>query len=192
MTSVEILVEGFSVREGPGVWHISSNVTLVQDEGVLLLVDLGAPDRQQALLDALSRHGIKPGNIDFIVLTHLHIDHIGALGLFPGTNIVVPEGTAIGSHLKFCNPTTLHPSSHTFVLRVPGHTMNDIALGLHGDDGTTTVAAGDLFPVDLDPGSLTTAASLSTLAASRRRVLDVADFVVTGHGPVLPVNHPRR
>ena len=191
MTSVEILVDGFSLREGSGVWHISSNVTLVQDEGVLLLVDLGAADRQQALLDALSRHGIEPGDIDFIVLTHLHIDHVGALGLFPGTNIIVPEGTATGSHLKFCNPTTLHPSPHTFVLRVPGHTTNDIALGLHSDDGTTTVVAGDLFPVDLNPDSPITAASLSTLALSRRRVLDIADFIVTGHGPVLPVSHPR-
>jgi glyoxylase-like metal-dependent hydrolase (beta-lactamase superfamily II) len=191
MTSVEILVDGFSLREASGVWHISSNVTLVHDDDILLLVDLGAPDRQQVLLDALNCHGIEPGDIDSIVLTHLHIDHVGALGLFPGTHIILPEGTATGSRLRFCNPTALHPSPHTFVLRVPGHTTNDIALGLHSDDGTTTVVAGDLFPVDLNPDSPITAVSLSTLALSRRRVLDIADFIVTGHGPVLPVNHPR-
>lgn len=179
------------MREAPGVWRISSNVTLVEDEGVLLLVDLGAPDRQQALLDALHRHGMEVGDVDFIVLTHLHIDHVGALGLFPGTRIIVPEGTATGSALKFCNPVTLHPSTHSFVLRVPGHTANDIALGVHGDDGTTTVVAGDLFPVDLDPESPTTATSLTTLGRSRQRILEMADFIVTGHGPVLPVNHDK-
>jgi glyoxylase-like metal-dependent hydrolase (beta-lactamase superfamily II) len=65
----------------------------VQDESVLLLVDLGTPDRQQAVLEALNHRGIEPGDIDSIVLTHLHIDHVGTLGLFPGTSIIVPEGT---------------------------------------------------------------------------------------------------
>lgn len=191
MTSVEILVEGFSLREASGIWHISSNIILVRDDGILLLVDLGAPDQQQALLDALCRRGLTPGNIDVIVLTHLHIDHVGALGLFPGTSIIVPEGIATGSRLRFCNPTTLHPSPHSFVLRVPGHTANDIALGLHGDDGTTTVVAGDLFPLDLNPDSPVTAVSSAALAASRQRVLDMADVIITGHGSILTVNHPR-
>jgi glyoxylase-like metal-dependent hydrolase (beta-lactamase superfamily II) len=100
MTSVEILVEGFALREASGVRRISSNVTLVQDEGVLVLVNLGASDRQQAVLDTLDHRGIEPGDIDSIVLTHLHIDHVGALGLFPGTSIIVPEGTATSSRLK--------------------------------------------------------------------------------------------
>jgi len=97
MTSVDILVEGFAVREASGVWRVSSNVTLVEDEGVLLLVDLGAPDRQQVALEALNHRGIEPADIDSIVLTHLQIDHVGALGLFPGTIIIVPEGRATGS-----------------------------------------------------------------------------------------------
>jgi hypothetical protein len=121
MTSVEILVEGFTLREASEVRRISSNVTLVQDEGVLVLVDLRASDRQQAVLDTLDHRGIEPGDIDSIVLTHLHIDHVGALGLFPGTSIIVPEGTATGSCLMFCNPTTLHLSPHSFVLHVSGH-----------------------------------------------------------------------
>ncbi|MHB8106259.1 MAG: MBL fold metallo-hydrolase [Candidatus Cryosericum sp.] len=191
MTNVEILIQGFASREASGVWRVSSNVTLVQDDGCLILVDLGTPDRQPALSDALSSRGIKPDDIDAIVLTHLHLDHVGALGLFPGTSIIVPEGTAKGSRLRFCNPTTLHPSPHSFILRVAGHTTNDIALGLHGDDGTTTIVAGDLFPLDLDPDSPVTAISSNALTASRKRVLDLADVIVTGHGPMIRVNHPR-
>jgi glyoxylase-like metal-dependent hydrolase (beta-lactamase superfamily II) len=59
-------------------------------------VDLGTPDGQQAVLEALNRRGIEPGDIDSIVLTHRYIDHVGALGLFPGTSIIVPEGTGYG------------------------------------------------------------------------------------------------
>ncbi|MHB8071254.1 MAG: MBL fold metallo-hydrolase [Candidatus Cryosericum sp.] len=189
MTSVELLVEGFARRDGSGIWSASSNVTLVRDDGVVLLVDLSTPDRQPEVLDALHRHGLTPENVDMVLLTHLHVDHVGALSLFPHTRIIVPEGMSQGSRLQFCNPTTLHPSRHTFVLRVPGHTANDIALGLHAEDGRTVIIAGDLFPVSLDPGYPTKAMDQSMLAASRKRVLDMADVIVTGHGPIVTVDH---
>ena len=97
----------------------------------------------------------------------------------------MPEGSAEGSRLQFCNPTTLHPSPHSFVLRVPGHTVNDIALGVRTDDGRLVVIAGDLFPVSLDAAAPTRAQDPSLLAASRKTVLDMADLIVTGHGPIL-------
>jgi glyoxylase-like metal-dependent hydrolase (beta-lactamase superfamily II) len=187
MTSVELLVEGFARRVGPGVWSASSNVTLVQDDGAVLLVDLSAPDREPEVLAALERHGLAPDDVDAVLLTHLHVDHVGALHLFPHTRIIVPEGIAEGSRLQFCNPTTLHPSPHSFVLRVPGHTANDIALGVHADGGRCVVIAGDLFPVSLEPGAPTKAQDPSLLAASRKAVLDMADVVVTGHGPIITV-----
>jgi glyoxylase-like metal-dependent hydrolase (beta-lactamase superfamily II) len=188
MTRVELLVEGFVRRDGAGVWSASSNVTLVHDDGVVLLVDLSTPDRQPEVLDALHRRGLTPEDIDAVLLTHLHIDHIGALSLFPHTRIIVPEGVSQGSRLQFCNPTTLHLSRHTFVLRVPGHTANDIALGLHAEDGRTVIIAGDLFPVSLDPDSPTKALDQPALAASRQRVLEMADVIVTGHGPIVTVD----
>jgi glyoxylase-like metal-dependent hydrolase (beta-lactamase superfamily II) len=188
MTSVELLVEGFARRVKSGVWNASSNVTLVQDDGVILLVDLSTPDRQPEILEALHRHGLAPEDVDAVLLTHLHVDHVGALSLFPHTRIIVPEGVSEGSRLQFCNPTTLYPSPHSFVLHVPGHTANDIALGVHTDDGRTLVVAGDLFPVSLDPDSPTKAQDHSLLAASRKAVLNMADVVVTGHGPIIAVD----
>ncbi|MCX6084440.1 MAG: MBL fold metallo-hydrolase [Caldiserica bacterium] len=100
MTSVEILVKGFPLREASWVWRISSSVTLVQEEDILLLMDLGARDRHQAVLEALNYRGIEPCDIDSIVLTHPHIHHVRALGLFPGTSIIAPEGTAKSSCLR--------------------------------------------------------------------------------------------
>jgi glyoxylase-like metal-dependent hydrolase (beta-lactamase superfamily II) len=150
-------------------------------------VDLSAPDREPEVLAALERHGLAPDDVDAVLLTHLHVDHVGALHLFPHTRIIVPEGIAEGSRLQFCNPTTLHPSPHSFVLRVPGHTANDIALGVHADGGRCVVIAGDLFPVSLEPGAPIKAQDPSLLAASRKAVLDMADVVVTGHGPIITV-----
>ncbi len=192
MISVELLVDGFSRRDRSGMWSVSSNVTLVQDDGVILLVDLGAPDRQPEIIDALHRRELVPDDIDAVLLTHVHIDHVGSLSLFQHTRIILPEGVLQGSVLRFCNPTTLHPSPHSFILRVPGHTANDIALGVHDEDGRTTVIAGDLFPVSLDPDAPTRAMDRSLLAASRKAVLDIADVIVTGHGPIIPVDRRTR
>jgi glyoxylase-like metal-dependent hydrolase (beta-lactamase superfamily II) len=85
MNSLEVLVQGFSSREASGVWHVSSNVTLVRDEGAVLLVDLGAADRQQTLLEALASRGLLPRDIHAVVLTHMLVDHVRALALFPQT-----------------------------------------------------------------------------------------------------------
>ena len=185
MTSVELLVKGFARREGPGVWDASSNVTLVIDGDAVLLVDLGSPDRWRDIREALQQHGLVPEDVDTVLLTHLHVDHVGALSLFPHTRIIVPEGVAQGSRLQFCNPVAIRPSPGSFVLRVPGHTAGDIALGLHGDDGRTTVVAGDLFPTSIEVDAPDTALDRSLLTVSRKRVLALADMIVTGHGPIL-------
>jgi len=92
-----------------------------------------------------------------------------------------------GSRFQFCHPSTLRLSSHTFLVRVPGHTSGDLALGFHEDDGTTTVVAGDLFPESLAVDAPTIAEDTHALEDSRKRVLAIADRIVTGHGPVLPV-----
>lgn len=185
MTSVELLVKGCARREGPGVWDASSNVTLVIDGNTVLLVDLGSPDRWRDVREALQQHGLVPEDISTILLTHLHVDHVGALSLFPHTRIIVPEGVAQGSRLQFCNPAAIRPSPDSFVLRVPGHTDSDIALGLRGDDGRITIVAGDLFPTSIDIDAPDTALDRVLLTASRKRVLALADMIVTGHGPIL-------
>ncbi|RDI70961.1 MBL fold metallo-hydrolase [Halopelagius longus] len=56
------------------------NAYLVDDHGVLTLVDAGTPldgDRMRAMLD---RAGLSPGDIERVLLTHYDVDHVGALG----------------------------------------------------------------------------------------------------------------
>ena len=48
----------------------------------------GIQTREQVLDNALARHGVKMGDIRYILHTHLHIDHAGKDDLFPNTTTV--------------------------------------------------------------------------------------------------------
>jgi glyoxylase-like metal-dependent hydrolase (beta-lactamase superfamily II) len=46
-----------------------------------------APD--QDLVEGLARHGVRPEDVEVIVLTHLHFDHIGNNELFPNAKFIL-------------------------------------------------------------------------------------------------------
>jgi len=83
-----------------------------------ILVDTGPPDMERSLKyhpyfkaeprapeqemsGALAKAGVKPEEIDIVILTHLHWDHVGAVEMFPKAQFIVSS-----DELKFAlNPT---------------------------------------------------------------------------------------
>lgn len=61
---------------------------LLKTEGKTILFDagIGAPDSQ--LLPKLAENGVKPDELDYIYITHMHPDHIG--GMLKDGNMVFP------------------------------------------------------------------------------------------------------
>jgi glyoxylase-like metal-dependent hydrolase (beta-lactamase superfamily II) len=68
-------------------WHLPFYVFLVRDGGRTTIVDAGVgrpggedpflPDRQGRLPEELARSGVELSEVDLVVLTHLHVDHVG-------------------------------------------------------------------------------------------------------------------
>jgi glyoxylase-like metal-dependent hydrolase (beta-lactamase superfamily II) len=63
----------------------------------------------QHLVAGLARYGVKPEDVDIVVLTHLHFDHIGATEMFPRAKFYVqrdelPQGVAPPSFCMFYYP----------------------------------------------------------------------------------------
>jgi len=94
-----------TVREAfPGVdddepWWIPVNVVLLRTDDATLLVDTGAGPKPRAffadgdarLLEELEQLSVAPADVDIVVHTHLHIDHVGWDGAFPNARYVVHE-----------------------------------------------------------------------------------------------------
>ena len=52
------------------------------------LVDAGMDKAGSAILAELARHGLEPGDVKAILLTHGHHDHAGAVGRFPNAQVM--------------------------------------------------------------------------------------------------------
>ena len=64
----------------PGIHRFTgmvSNFYLVEDSGGLTLVDAGTPGDWQLFLRSLDALGRRLGDVDAVVLTHAHPDHVG-------------------------------------------------------------------------------------------------------------------
>jgi glyoxylase-like metal-dependent hydrolase (beta-lactamase superfamily II) len=55
----------------------NTNWFIVEEDGRLLVVDAGVPSSWDSLHEALGRLGRRPEDIEAIVLTHAHFDHVG-------------------------------------------------------------------------------------------------------------------
>lgn len=73
-----------SLFDGPS-WRLRFGCFLILAPGAVVLVDTGVgppggaflPERQGRLPAELRRHGLEPGDVDIVFLTHLHVDHVG-------------------------------------------------------------------------------------------------------------------
>jgi glyoxylase-like metal-dependent hydrolase (beta-lactamase superfamily II) len=89
---------------GGGIMRDPVHVWLVRGEGHNILVDSGMAEIElvsarmriggsggghASLVAGLARQGLTPGDIDTVILTHLHFDHADNLDLFPGARVIV-------------------------------------------------------------------------------------------------------
>jgi glyoxylase-like metal-dependent hydrolase (beta-lactamase superfamily II) len=90
------LREAFPAIQSGADWWIPVNCALLRTSDATVLVDAGIgpkprafmPNAEARLLDVLD-----PDEVDVVVLTHLHTDHVGWAASFPNARHVVTRTT---------------------------------------------------------------------------------------------------
>ena len=72
--SANLVVTTFSVA--------FANVYLIERNDKLIMIDSGYPGDEKIIDNLIRKHGFNPENIDYLILTHGHVDHSGGAHYF--------------------------------------------------------------------------------------------------------------
>ncbi len=96
--------------------NFGSNVYLINIEDKFILIDTSSKENKLELKENIERIGIKPEEINFIILTHSHWDHTGNLDLFKKSKIIDTK------NLKELKMPELK------IILTPGHTKDSLCI----------------------------------------------------------------
>jgi glyoxylase-like metal-dependent hydrolase (beta-lactamase superfamily II) len=201
-----------------GVKESWPSSTLMEHDGFRVLVDLAHPGEAPGpLLSALEKRGLAPGDIDAVLFTHLHPDHIGHRDLFRSALFAFHESERLafyfkdhqtlklsGSALLELRPGTFARPRYTtdwprlevgdrriYVRHLPGHTPGSLAVFAR-PGGQVHALAGDIVldRESFEKGIPPGSSWRPELIPEQMRLLARrADVIVPGHGPPFPC-HP--
>lgn len=240
---VDVILDGYAaaskldLRSRPDFVRIPTNLisssritatgtcTLVRSNGTNILFDTLGPWQAQQLKDILANnYKLHPDNIDYVVCSHSHADHIGNLNLFTNAKLHLvgtcpyrveeyfldlfePNG-ACTIDISRVNETVgetkmvdvityqdfhIEDNPNLRVTPTLGHTLECVSLIMDNVDKLGKVAlVGDLFEreEDLTDDGIWIAAGSKNLdlqRANRKKMLNLVDYIVPGHGPMFKV-----
>jgi glyoxylase-like metal-dependent hydrolase (beta-lactamase superfamily II) len=187
MAEVIVLRPGYAFVDRSDKLRAGATVSLVIAD-VRIIVDTGGPAERAAIIASLARHDLRPEQIDYVVCTHGHIDHVGNTNLFSRATFLAGQDRAVGD--EFSSLDLSHGSvtvtAGVQLVATPGHTSEDISVLVQTERGVVAIA-GDVFengadvhgdtwiPFSRDP---------QRQRRSRAEILSLADFIVPGHGDI--------
>lgn len=152
---------------------------------------------------ALTEHNIAPDQIDYVVCTHSHADHIGNNNLFLNAEHII--GTCVHRGEMFFEKDFKNEGYEICpgvrVIATPGHTSDDVTVLVDTivfGKPTRFAITGDLFEKEDDISrpsiweELGTAELRATQSRMRSEIVDLADFIVPGHGAMFAVTEGLR
>jgi N-acyl homoserine lactone hydrolase len=151
------------VNEGKAI-EFSDNCYLIKHAKGLLLWDTGVPDAVAAMPDGtvvangaityrrartlaaqLAEIGVKPVDIAYVALSHTHGDHVGNIGLFPSSSVLIqgaeydwamagaakPAFAATQTITRLAGDRDVFGDGSVTILSTPGHTPGHQSLLVH-------------------------------------------------------------
>ncbi|BES97661.1 Metallo-beta-lactamase superfamily [Nesidiocoris tenuis] len=143
------------------------------------------------ILKRLKEFDLTPGDIQFVISTHGHSDHVGNNNLFLSARHIV--GRCISYRTTYFDEPFSRGDEYVIdpeslrVISTPGHTLACVTVLVKTDEGLVAIA-GDLFEkledvyneyVWLGAGS----ENPDLQRHNRAKIIQLADYIIPGHGP---------
>ncbi|KAB0798806.1 hypothetical protein PPYR_06686 [Photinus pyralis] len=189
---VIVLFTGYSRNTEQGT-QANCTCTLLKGPKLVIIDTMTAWDGE-ILTKALLSNNVNCKDIDFVICTHGHSDHIGCNYLFPEATHIV--GNCI-SHKNNYYAHNFSDSPYKIdenvqIIHTPGHTLQDVTVLVENENGITAIV-GDLFENEDDLVDDTIwknagSDSQELQFQNRDKILEIADWIVPGHGPMFKLN----
>jgi hydroxyacylglutathione hydrolase len=195
---------------------LACTCTIVADETTREAIIVDGGDEVERIAAVVDERGLR---VKYLVHTHAHIDHIGALGELRarcgGAGLLhhadiplyqtlamqaqwigltpVPPVVAIDGDLRDDETLTIGTTT-VRALHTPGHTPGSTSFALESAEGTAMLLTGDtLFRGSIGRWDLGGTSAEDIVASIRTKLLLYPDDmpVIPGHGPATTIGHER-
>lgn len=179
-TAIKIIKPGYFKWIGRNKCKTGSNVVLIRDNGKNILVDTGSPGEDKKIIAAFKKEKLKTKDIDIVIITHPHADHIGNNFLFPKALFIDSLGEFRGDKFLLVKADR-KITKNVRIAKTPGHALEDISIIVNNTQFGIIAIIGDLFWRAGD-NKLIQIESPEKLKQSRKKILAIADWLIPGHG----------
>jgi glyoxylase-like metal-dependent hydrolase (beta-lactamase superfamily II) len=199
MAEVKVLITGHHAKDNENRPSIGSTVTLIKGQ-CNIIVDTGSFLDKGKLVQELENEGLRPEDIAAVIITHLDLDHIVNTYLFKNAKVFCKfRGGEYPGQTHFPSEGRLERTDllkrdlidkDVEIILTPGHAEDMISVIVNTAEGKVVVA-GDAFPgkewldFSRQPSPLIT--DIEKFNHSRKMILEVADYIVPGHGEMFRV-----
>jgi len=172
MAKLNVIKKGHLRILGGIVAGASSTVSFIHSDKKII-VDTGVSKDRKEIIFGLEKEGFSPGDIDIVINTHPHGDHMGNNNLFE--NAVLFENR---DSKKICDDVEM--------IHTPGHTSNCYSVLVRTDQGRVAIV-GDLIALedDLDTGRKPHSYDFELQKKNRKKIVEMSDHIVCGHGGMI-------
>ncbi len=191
----KLLIEGYASIVA-NEWIVNSSTCFIETDSSKIIVDPGC--NSDLLLQKLFENNIDVNDINFIFITHSHIDHILNFKLFHNAKLLDGYFLYDGDRLVIHNSAIFNDIT---ILQTPGHT-NDHCSMIFEFNNIKIAIAGDVFwwsdneeikfdTIDLIYREDKFASDFNQLVESRKLLVLNSELIIPGHGKSFPTTKLR-
>jgi len=179
--NLDILAVGNLIRDGDTIVEAHSTSTLIRTEDRNIVVDTSSKFLKPAVKDSLKQLRVLPKDVDSVVFTHAHHDHVENVDLFPKAKIYVRKEEESDKGIKVDRDMELCPGVK--LIHTPGHTAGSMSVFVTAE--RKYAITGDAVPLQdnvlkMVPPGLNIDKDLAM--KSIKAIVSFADVIVPGHG----------